>query len=109
MISTPEPQPPVLTQNIGRGLAACISSGLSVEDTARACVESKVDIIAVQHQASLRNILAIQHRYRVSTQKGRFDILRGSQANMTTWPPLGKITIIHCFQIRKQDVKSSSK
>jgi len=44
------------------GLAACISSGLSVEDTARACVESKVDIMVVQHQASLRNILAIQHR-----------------------------------------------
>ena len=52
-----------LTLNINRGLAACISSGLSVEETARACVESKVDIIVVQHQASLRNILAIQHRY----------------------------------------------
>ena len=52
-----------LRVNNVRGLAACLSSGLSVEETARACVESKVDIIVVQHQASLRNVLAIQHRY----------------------------------------------
>ena len=52
----------LILNDIARGLAACISSGLSVEDTARACMESKVDIIVVQHQSSLRNILAIQHR-----------------------------------------------
>ena len=47
-----------------RAVAACISSSLSLEDTARACVETKSDIIVVQRQAQLKNILAIQHRWR---------------------------------------------
>ena len=49
---------------IDRGRAACISSSLSLEEIARACVETKSDIIVVQRQAQLKNILAIQHRWR---------------------------------------------
>ena len=44
-------------------MAACISSSLSLEEMARACVESKSDIIVVQGHYQLRNILAIQHRW----------------------------------------------
>ena len=45
-----------------RGISCCVSASLSLEDTAKACVESKCDIIVVQHPCHLKNILAIQHR-----------------------------------------------
>ena len=45
-----------------RGISVCISSGLSLEDTARACVESGAGILVVQHPAQLRTLLAAQHR-----------------------------------------------
>ena len=43
-------------------ISSCINASLSLEDTAKACVESKSDIIIVQHLCQLKNILAIQHR-----------------------------------------------
>ena len=51
-----------LLTNHCRGISVCISSGLSLEDTARACVESGAGILVVQHPAQLRTLLAAQHR-----------------------------------------------
>ena len=45
-----------------RGISVCISAGLSLEETARACVESQAGILVVQHPAQLRTLLAAQHR-----------------------------------------------
>ena len=52
----------LLQTNHCRGVSACISPRLGLEDTARVCIESKADIIIVQHQTQLKNVLAAQHR-----------------------------------------------